>query len=92
VDDETNEWAVEKIVNHHGRRSKALFEIQWKSGDRSWMPYSQAKSLQAMNEYLEAIGVTDIKELPQGAGSPPIEEEFRVNSIMSHFWAYKDGE
>jgi hypothetical protein len=92
LDDKTNDWAVDKIVSHYRRRSKALFEIQWKSGDRSWMPYSQAKNLQAMSEYLEAIGVADVKELPQGAGSPPIEEEFQVNSIMSHFWAYKAGE
>jgi hypothetical protein len=56
------------------------------------MPYSQPKGLQAMNEYLEAIGVADIRELPQGAGLPPIKEEFQVNSIMSHLWACEAGE
>ncbi|KAJ7154439.1 hypothetical protein C8R43DRAFT_858440, partial [Mycena crocata] len=56
LDDETNEWAVEQIINHYGRRSKALFEILWKSGDRSWMPYDQAKKLQALEDYLEALG------------------------------------
>ncbi|KAJ7154445.1 hypothetical protein C8R43DRAFT_862234, partial [Mycena crocata] len=56
VNDETNEWAVDRIVSHYGRRSKALFEVLWKSGDRSWMPYEQAKRLQALAEYLEALG------------------------------------
>lgn len=38
LDDETNEWAVDRIVNHYGRRSAALFEILWKSGDKSCEP------------------------------------------------------
>lgn len=72
LDGETNEWAVDKITNHYGRRTKSLFEILWKSGDKSWMPYDQAKRLQALPEYLEAVGVSDVKELPYGSGKPPV--------------------
>ncbi|KAF7348752.1 Retrovirus-related Pol polyprotein from transposon 17.6 [Mycena venus] len=73
LNDETNEWAVDRVLSHHGRRSKALFEILWKSGDKNWMPYPQAKRLEALNEYFEAIGISDIKELPYGQGRPPWE-------------------
>ncbi|KAF7371420.1 hypothetical protein MSAN_00778800 [Mycena sanguinolenta] len=55
------------------------------------MPYSQAKHLQALEEYLEAVGVSDIKELPYGSGKPPVEE-IMVGSMMDYFWAYKSGE
>ncbi|KAJ7359767.1 hypothetical protein DFH08DRAFT_416931 [Mycena albidolilacea] len=57
------------------------------------MPYAQAKRLQALTEYLEAIGASDIKDLPYGAGRPPPDgEEVFAGSAMSHFWAYKAGE
>jgi hypothetical protein len=93
LDDETNEWAVDRVVNHYGRRSTALFEILWKSGDRSWMPYAQAKRLQALDEYFEAIGISDVKDLPYGQGKPPVDgEEVMVSSAMTHFWTYKAGE
>ncbi|KAJ7648829.1 hypothetical protein B0H17DRAFT_1215537 [Mycena rosella] len=89
---ETNEWAVDRIVNHYGRRATALFEILWKSGDHSWMPYSQAKKLQAMNEYLESVGVSEIRELPYGAGKPPADsEELMVGSTLFHFWNWRAG-
>jgi hypothetical protein len=92
-DSKTNEWAVDRIFSHHGRCSKALFEVLWKSGDKSWMPYNQAKKLQALVEYLEAIDVSDIKELPHGSGQPPLQEQgMMVASAMTHFWAFKNGE
>jgi hypothetical protein len=58
------------------------------------MPYEQAKKLQALSEYLEAIGAADVSELPHGSGRPPVQEEqLYLRSIgMSCFWAYKAGE
>jgi hypothetical protein len=35
------------------------------------MPYDQASKLVALNEYLETIGISDIKALPYGSGKPP---------------------
>ncbi|KAF7298585.1 hypothetical protein MIND_00805300 [Mycena indigotica] len=64
--DATNEWAVDKIVGHHGRRAEAIFEILWKSGDRTWMPYDQAAHLSALADYLEALGIADVGQLPYG--------------------------
>ncbi|KAJ7454444.1 hypothetical protein FB451DRAFT_1518057 [Mycena latifolia] len=46
-----NEWAVDRIVIHYGRRSTSLFEVLWKSGDKSWMPYGQAKRLEVLEEF-----------------------------------------
>lgn len=57
------------------------------------MPYDQAKRLQALTDYLEIKGVSDVKELSYGSAKPPIyQEEFLVGSAMSHFWAFKAGE
>jgi hypothetical protein len=72
--DATNEWAVERITGHYGRRSEAIFEVLWKSGDSTWMPYDQASKLVALNEYLETIGISDIKALPYGSGKPPADD------------------
>ncbi|KAF7303353.1 Gag-pol polyprotein [Mycena indigotica] len=38
------------------------------------MPYSQASHLAAMNEYLEALGLTDIAQLGYGSGAPPADD------------------
>nr|GAT48782.1 gag-pol polyprotein [Mycena chlorophos] len=70
----TNEWAVNKITNHYGRRSEALFEVLWTSGDTTWMPYSQANHLTALNEYFEVLGISDIRDLGYGSGTPPISD------------------
>ncbi|KAJ7038649.1 hypothetical protein C8F04DRAFT_1255935 [Mycena alexandri] len=57
------------------------------------MPYTQAKHLQAMTEYLEAVGAPDIKDLPYGSGRPSKgSEELLVGSMMDYFWAFKGGE
>ncbi|KAJ7799566.1 hypothetical protein B0H13DRAFT_2390951 [Mycena leptocephala] len=57
------------------------------------MPYDQAKRLQALMEYLETLGISDVKELSYGSGKPhDVEQGLAINSVMSHFWAYKDSE
>ena len=37
------EWAVERIRSHYGSAKEAIFEIEWKSGDITWMSYYQIK-------------------------------------------------
>ena len=51
------EWAVEKIRSHHGSAEESTFEIEWKSGDITWMPYYQVQHLQALDNYMEVIGI-----------------------------------
>ncbi|KAF8814453.1 hypothetical protein BYT27DRAFT_7022568, partial [Phlegmacium glaucopus] len=68
------EWAVERILSHAGSKTNSVFEIKWKSGDTTWLPYYQITHLQALTDYLELLGQPNINSLPQGAGQPPRED------------------
>jgi hypothetical protein len=35
----------------------SIFEIKWKTGDHTWMPYSQITHLNALNQYFEVLGI-----------------------------------
>ena len=69
-----DEWAVDHIKSHSGAKSGALFEVLWKSGDITWLPYYQITHLQALTDYLELIGVRKISKLPNGPGRPPTSD------------------
>ena len=69
-----DEWAVDHIKSHSGSKSDALFEVQWKTGDTTWMPYYQITHLQALTDYLDLLGVSKISKLPIGTGRPPTED------------------
>ena len=69
-----DEWAVERILSHHGARTEASFKILWKSGDVTWLPYYQITHLQALTDYLELLGVRKIIKLPKGTGWPPQDD------------------
>ena len=71
-DDE--EWAVDQILSHHGSRTDTVFEILWKSGDVTWLPYYQITHLQALTDYLELLGVRKIAKLANGLGRPPLDD------------------
>ncbi|RPD78727.1 hypothetical protein L226DRAFT_433430, partial [Lentinus tigrinus ALCF2SS1-7] len=45
LEDLDGEWAIDKIVSHRGNGEDALFEAVWKSGDRTWVPYSAVQHL-----------------------------------------------
>jgi hypothetical protein len=50
------------------------------------MPYDQASKLVALNEYLETIGISDIKVLPYGSGKPPADDpQVFVSSVGLDF-------
>ncbi|PIL25631.1 hypothetical protein GSI_11380 [Ganoderma sinense ZZ0214-1] len=69
--DPENEWAVKSIIGHAGSGEKAVFEAEWKSGDRSWIPHATAEPLNVFKAYLEALGVDSIASLPEGTRQPP---------------------
>ncbi|KIL59509.1 hypothetical protein M378DRAFT_52971, partial [Amanita muscaria Koide BX008] len=60
---EPKEWHIDRILSHSGRGRDALFEVQWSTGDVTWVPYVELKELAVLDEYLEAMGVTHPKEL-----------------------------
>jgi hypothetical protein len=69
--DTDDEWAVDKIRTHAGSREISIFKIVWKSGDVTWLPYYQIRHLQALETYLELMGVDDESKLVTGKGKPP---------------------
>ena len=67
--DPEGEWAVDSILSHY---EDALFEIKWRSGDITWMPYYQINRLQALVSYFEVLGINSVLELTTGKGKLPI--------------------
>jgi hypothetical protein len=65
------EWEVDKIISHSGRGDDSLFELRWTNGDVTWEPINRVKGLEALVEYLEAMGVKRVEKLPDGDGRPP---------------------
>ena len=81
-EDRDNEWAIAKILSHAGEREGAVFEAEWKSGDRTWVPYSAIRHLGALAEYLELLGCADITQLGAGSGTPPADPQIFMGSIQ----------
>ena len=51
-----DEWAVDCIKSHSRAKTDTVFEILWRSGDVTWLPYYQITHLQALTDYLKLIG------------------------------------
>ena len=79
VDDE---WAVDCILSHAGIGSDAIFEMKWKSGDITWLPYYQVTHLTTLTNYFDLLGISKISKLPQGKGIlPPDDPQVFIGSI-----------
>ncbi|OBZ66490.1 Transposon Ty3-I Gag-Pol polyprotein [Grifola frondosa] len=74
LEDQDQEWAIDKFITHRGTGEKAVFEALWKSGDRTWVPYSSIAHLAALKAYFEVAGVRTIGELGEGTGKPPADD------------------
>jgi hypothetical protein len=72
--EEASEWAVDQILAHKGRGVAAIFEVQWKAGDRTWLPLDKVDGLEQLKLYLDAQGVSSVAELSDGKGSPPLDD------------------
>ena len=80
------EWAVDRILSHSGSKTDSIFEIKWKTGDVTWLPYYQITHLQALTEYLDLLGKKDIRKLPYGSGKPPRDDpQLTLGSISLDF-------
>ena len=66
ADSTKGEWAVDQILGHTGSRGDAAFEICWKSGDTTWLPYYQISHLAALQHYFDLLGIEKISQLPEG--------------------------
>ena len=68
------EWMVDGVLSHAGAKTDSIFEIKWKSGDITWLPYYQITHLQALTDYLDLLGAASISRLPKGSGQPPRDD------------------
>jgi transposase InsO family protein len=75
------EWMIERIRAHAGQGSGALFEVLWKSGDVTWLPYEQIAKSTALEDYLESQGAQGIRSLPRGSGKPPKDLELIISMV-----------
>ncbi|TFK49809.1 hypothetical protein OE88DRAFT_1601959, partial [Heliocybe sulcata] len=51
------EWAVDKIISHKGKGRNSTFEVVWKAGDHTWLPYHEISHLATLKTYLDALGI-----------------------------------
>ena len=68
--EQPREWAVDRILSHVGAGRNAEFEVQWTTGDVSWAPYHDVQHLQVLSEYLEALGVSGVRQLRDNRPTP----------------------
>ncbi|KAL5476653.1 hypothetical protein ACEPAI_2839 [Sanghuangporus weigelae] len=55
---------------------------EWKAGDHTWLPYKKVKHLEALNTYLEVLGVDSIENLPMGNDEPDTDDpQITVHTI-----------
>jgi hypothetical protein len=69
------EWEVDQILSHSRKGNSAQFELKWKSGDITWETLYVIKHLEALEEYLQAMGIEKMTQLPAGQGKLPEEQE-----------------
>jgi hypothetical protein len=82
TDDVAQEWSVSRIKSNSGTCQNALFEIEWKSGDITWLPYHQITHLTALQQYLEACGIENINQLTKDMFISEIgSEQLTLSSI-----------
>ena len=73
------EWAVNQILGHAGCGSDALFQVQWQSGDATWLPYDKVSHLNTHSAYFELLEVMGIARLLEGSAISPDNIEFHVS-------------
>lgn len=61
--DNPYEWAVGQVLSHVGHGTKAKFEVQWSTGDVTWLLYANIKHLQPLIQYYKALGIPGIHQL-----------------------------
>ena len=81
-DAKDNEWLVDDIVAHQWSGNKVSFLVQWNLGDTTWEPYSECKDLEALDRYLELLGIegADWRKLPRKASTAKERSSKRSNA------------
>ncbi len=75
------EWAVDQIIGHSGSRTDALFQVKWKSGDVTWLPYEKTDHLDALSEYFDALGIENVSQLRDSRIPVPGDNDNDVEEV-----------
>ena len=65
------EWLVDEIVDHKWDKGQLSFRIHWNMGDFTWESLRECKDLQALDDYLQLLGVRDPADLPRSRRARP---------------------
>ncbi|KAA1479362.1 hypothetical protein DENSPDRAFT_754008, partial [Dentipellis sp. KUC8613] len=58
------EWLVDEIIGHRWIDPKTIeFEVRWNLGDTTWEPYENCRALEALDNYLDIMGVKNWRQL-----------------------------
>ncbi|KAJ3482856.1 hypothetical protein NLI96_g6704 [Meripilus lineatus] len=84
LEDQEEEWMIDRVLSHKGAGDQAIFECAWKSGDQTWMPYDSLAQSEALKAYLELLGIDTISNLTDGTGVPPEDNpQVYIGSILA---------
>lgn len=61
---ENHEWVVESILSHRWFNGALEFQVRWVLGDVTWETSENCSALQALDDYLALIDVTDVDHIP----------------------------
>jgi hypothetical protein len=51
-----------------------VFEVLWKSGDKTWLPFDSVEHLDTLKDYFNVVGIDSISELTTGNGDAPVDD------------------
>ena len=73
---------MDEIIAHQWKGNKLSFLVQWNLGDTTWEPYTECKDLEAVDRYLEILGINngDWKRLPKKASEVVRRLNTRLNT------------
>ena len=59
------EWQVDKIMGHKWDHDKLKLLVHWTVGEHTWESIEECLELQALDDYLQLLGIKDVTHLPQ---------------------------
>ncbi|KZP17241.1 hypothetical protein FIBSPDRAFT_747368, partial [Athelia psychrophila] len=64
-DNDEGEWVVDEIIAHQWKGRTLSFLVRWNLGDTTWEPVAECNELEALDQYLELLGVDRVEQLPK---------------------------
>jgi hypothetical protein len=77
------EWNVSKIITHQNLGVDAVFQVEWGSGDHTWLPYHEVVDLDALGDYFDILGISEINQLkmPRKQGMEINRENTQLHNL-----------